>query len=217
VSASGALILALLIAASPAVAEQIVPPAARDVTPPGVTPGPTGVGPLIREPPPPRAPEPPRWRRYFLPVTADAATFVIDSLTISIAGVTPPAVGDTCTFTDGEPWPCGHTALYALRMFLRGRAVECYFPPVEGLAEVIAPCRVGQTDLGLWLLKSGWARTNDLATSDYLTAMAEARCARLGMWRGVERPDFCPGAVETEAAPQPHSQDQTSSGPSLPD
>ncbi len=54
-----------------------VPPPSRDVTPPGFTPAPITSGPLIREPLPPPPPEKPRWHRYFLPVTTDAATFVV--------------------------------------------------------------------------------------------------------------------------------------------
>lgn len=216
--ARGVLILALVLAASPALAQEIVPPPSRDVTPPGVTPGPSGEGPLIREPVPPPPPEPPRWRRYFLPVTTDAATFEIDGhLTIRIAGVTPPAVDDTCRFADGEPWPCGRTALHALRMFLRGRAIECFFPPADGLDEVTAPCRVGGTDLGHWLLASGWGRANDLATSEYLTAVAEARCANLGAWQGEERPDYCPGRPEPEPAVGPPLEPDSGSGPWLPE
>ena len=202
VSAVRALVLALILAASSASAQEIVAPAVRDVTPPGVTPGPTGEGPLIREPAPPRPPDPPRWRRYFLPVTTDAATFAIDDrLTIQISGVTPPAVDETCAFADGEPWPCGRTALHALRMYLRGRAVECFLPPVDGVAEAIAPCRVGGADLGNWLLAAGWARPNDLATEAYRTAAAGARCANLGIWRGAARPDYCPELPAVEPEP----------------
>lgn len=183
-----------------ALAQDIVPPV-RDVTPPGVTRAPAGEGPLVREVPPPRPPEPPRWRRFFLPATTDAATFVIDgTLTIRVSGVTPPAIDDTCAFAGGEAWPCGRTALHALRMFLRGRAVECYFPPLDGLAEVVAPCRVGGVDLGAWLLASGWARANELATDEYLSASADAHCAGLGIWQGSERPGYCPEEPAAESA-----------------
>jgi endonuclease YncB( thermonuclease family) len=187
---------------STVLAQEIVPPTVRNVTPPGVTPGPAGEGPLIREAPPPKPPEPPKWRRFFLPETADAATFVIDGkLTIQVSGVTPPAVDDVCAFPDGSPWPCGRTALHALRMFLRGRAVECYFPPLGEAVEVVAPCRVGETDLGHWLLESGWARANDLSTDEYLSASATARCANLGIWQGAGRPDYCPEPAALEVVP----------------
>ncbi len=185
--------LALLASASGALPQETVAPAVRDVTAPGITPGPSGNGPLVREAVPAPPPEPPRWRRYFLPATVDAGTFVIDGrLTIRVSGVAPPAVDHTCTFAGGEAWPCGRTALHALRMFLRGRAIECLFPYADALAEVTAPCRVGATDLGAWLLSSGWAEPDELATDAYRAAALAARCAKLGLWRGAERPRGCP-------------------------
>lgn len=193
---------ALAFALSPALAGEIVAPAVRDVTPPGITPGPAGDGPLVRAPAPPSPPEPPRWRRYFLPVTTDAATFQVrGGLTIRIAGVTPPVLDDACAFADGTAWPCGRTALHRLRMYLRGRAVECFFPFSDALAEVTAPCRVGGTDLGLWLLAAGWARANDLATDAYLSAAAGPRCARRGIWQGSEPPGYCPSPSPARASP----------------
>ena len=190
--ARSAILLAFVVFVSVGRAEEIVAPATRDVTPPGVMPAPEGEGPLVREPAPPRPPEPARWRRYFLPVTTDAATFLVKTQTIRIAGVLPPAVDEVCHLADASEWPCGQTALYSLRMFLRGRAVECYFPPAEGATDIIAPCRVGKTDLGLWLLGQGWAKPSDLATSEYLTASLGARCAGTGVWRGTGKPEICP-------------------------
>ena len=198
-------------------AQEIVPPAARDVTPPGVTPGPSVDGPLLREAVPPPPPEPPRWRRYFLPPTTDAATFVIDGkLTIQVSGVTPPAVDDTCTFAGGEQWPCGRTALHALRMFLRGRAVECLFPYADSLTEVTAPCRVGGMDIGGWLLASGWAKPNELATGEYRETAAVARCSNLGLWQGAERPSDCPQPVQSDV-PREIESGEPPSSPWLPD
>jgi endonuclease YncB( thermonuclease family) len=200
VRAIAAIVIAF--AAVTASAQEIVPPAVRNVTPPGITPGPVVDGPLVREPTPPKPPEPARWRRYVLPATTDAATFFIDRrLTIHIAGVTPPAVDATCTFADGSAWPCGRIALNAFRLFLAGRPVECYFPPIDAEADVTAPCRIGKTDLGTWLLRNGWARTNELATDAYLSASAEAHCANLGIWKDTARPDYCPPRAVSQPEP----------------
>jgi endonuclease YncB( thermonuclease family) len=78
-----------------------------------------------------------------------------------------------------------------LRRFLHGRAVECYFPQVEGVDEVTAPCRVGRQDIGLWLLENGWARPNAIATDDYRGAATTAACDRLGLHRGETAPGDC--------------------------
>jgi endonuclease YncB( thermonuclease family) len=192
VTAFARALLALALLISPAAAEDVVAPATRDVTGAGMTPGPVVDGPLIREAVPPRPPDPPRWRRYFLPATTDAATFVVNTLVIHIAGVTPPAADATCMLADGTPWPCGRVALYSFRRFLHGRAAECLLPYIDGAADVTAPCRIAKTDLALWLLQQGWARPSDLATAEYWTASAQARCAGIGLWRDTPKPDFCP-------------------------
>lgn len=176
-------------------AREIVAPPSRDVTPPGVTPAPAVDGPLFREPVPPPPPAPPRWRKFFLPRTSDAATLHVDERTIHISGVTPPTADAVCHRTDGSIWPCGRAALYAFRMFIGGRAVECYFPTVDGATDITAPCRIGRTDLGLWLVSQGWVMPDDLATDDYRSAAAEARCARRGLWRWTQ--------PEEAACPEP--------------
>lgn len=169
-------------------APEIVAPPSRDVTPPGVTPGPAGEGPLLREPTPPRPPDPPRWRRFFLPKTSDAATLHVDEGTIHISGVTAPAADAVCRRSDGTTWPCGRAALHAFRMFIGGRAVECFLPPIEDAVDITAPCRIGRTDLGLWLTEQGWVTPDDLATDDYRKAAEDARCAKRGLWKWTEQP-----------------------------
>jgi endonuclease YncB( thermonuclease family) len=166
---------------------EIVAPASRDVTPSGVTPGPAGEGPLVREPTPPQPPDPPRWRKFFLPNTSDASTLHVDERTIRVSGVKAPAADAVCRRSDGSEWPCGRAALYAFRMFIGGRAVECYFPEVEGAVDITAPCRIGRTDLGLWLAQQGWVTPDDLATDAYREAAQGARCAKRGLWRWTEQ------------------------------
>jgi endonuclease YncB( thermonuclease family) len=190
-----ATVFILVVQAAPTASAQdgdpgvVVPPPSRDVTPSGATRAPPGDGPLLREAVPPPPPDPPRWRRFFLPATIDAATFKAGDLTIRISGVTPPTADQTCPATDGEAWPCGRTALFALRMFLRGRAVECYFPRPDGVADITAPCRVGKTDLGMWLLEQGWVKPDAIATDDYRKAARRAECVGRGLWRGISPTD----------------------------
>jgi endonuclease YncB( thermonuclease family) len=145
---------------------------------------------LVREYVPPPPPDPARWRRFFLPETRDAATFAADKLTIRISGVAAPAVDQICHAGDSD-WPCGKTALFSFRLFLRGRAVECYFPRPDDASEIVAPCRVGKTDLGLWLLSQGWAKPDGNATDEYRSASHKAACSGLGLWKGEAKPSDC--------------------------
>jgi endonuclease YncB( thermonuclease family) len=192
--AAGAAMLALcFLLPAPVFAEEpeIVPPASRDVTPPGMTPGPAGAGPLVREAVPPPAPDPPRWHRFFLPVTTDAATFVSGGLTIKVAGVVPPSRSETCPEKDGATWPCGEVALGSLRRFLLGRAVECWFGPADTGPQITVACRVGKADIGLWLVSQGWAKPAADASGAYRQAADAARCGQRGLWRDGGR-DRCP-------------------------
>jgi endonuclease YncB( thermonuclease family) len=173
-------------------AQVVILPPPRDVTPPGMTPGPEVKGPLERVAPPSAPPPQARWWRFFLPETTNAATFKAENKTIRVAGVEPPPVDASCPVAGGDSWPCGRTALYSLRRFLHGRAIECYFPESSDLAEVTAPCRVGTRDIGLWLLSEGWARPNDLATDEYRSAATRAVCGQRGIWRGQQSPSDCP-------------------------
>ena len=191
-----ALLLATLLTPSlPVRADQVyypeeVPPPSRDVTPPGFTPAPITSGPLIREPLPPPPPEKPRWNRYFLPVTTDAATFVAGGRTIRLAGVDALPRGGVCKLSDGDNWPCGTTALFALRRFLAGRAIECFFLRSDKSDPLVAPCRIGKLDIGLWLVTQGWVKPD--ASDSYRKAAEAAHCAGLGLWRDAARDATCP-------------------------
>jgi endonuclease YncB( thermonuclease family) len=175
-------------------ANDTAPAAVRNVTPPNFTPGPTVSGPLEREPVPPPPPDPPRWHRFNLPMTSDSATFMAGDRVISVAGVTPPARTDTCPTAEGGRWPCGTMALWALRHFLLGRPVECFFGPADDAPQITAACRVGKTDVALWLLTNGWAKPADSASDAYHQAALSAECARRGLWRGQAMPANCPPA-----------------------
>ena len=182
-------------------AAEAVAPATRDVSPPGITPPAITGGPLVRVPVPPLPPDPPRWRRFFLPATADAATFTVGVLAVHIAGVASLAPDASCPDADGASWPCGETALFSFRRFLHGRAVECYLaPPAADAKDVTAACRIGAIDLGGWLLTAGWAKPGEGATDAYRSDAAAAECAGIGIWRGAAKPASCPPATTTAAA-----------------
>jgi endonuclease YncB( thermonuclease family) len=137
----------------------------------------------------PPTPLGPGWHRFFLPETTDAATFVVRDLTIRIAGVLPLPREATCNKADDESWPCGDVALDKFRHFLLGRPVYCFLSADQSHS-LEAPCRVGRTDLGTWLLVEGWAKAAPSASRKYRQAADDARCAGRGLWHGIdERPE----------------------------
>jgi endonuclease YncB( thermonuclease family) len=164
-------------------AREIVPRASRNVTPPGVTPGPPVTGPLVRVPTPPKPePEPPppqpRVERLFRPVVDSAGALTTAAGRISLAGIEAPEPEATCG-EGSAAWPCGRVARAELMRFIRGRAIECHVPPGEEDIPESTRCSVAGTDIGEWLVRQGWARP---AVEAYADAAREAEEARRGLW-----------------------------------
>ncbi len=111
----------------------------------------------------------------FKPVAEQAGVIVAAGRTVTLAGVDPLPVDEICGADAGNPWPCGMAARTAFRGFLRGRAVRCEFPKGDVPAQVVVPCRLGNRDLGEWLVANGWARAADDVYKDQAEAAEEAK------------------------------------------
>jgi endonuclease YncB( thermonuclease family) len=167
---------------------EIVPFATRDVTPPGITPGPPVTGPLVRVPSPiprkPRRKPAPRTQRLLNPEIPSAGTLLTSSELVQIAGIEAPQLEATCG-TGDQAWPCGVVAREQLRRFIRGRAIGCEIPPGADELPEITRCRVSGRDIGEWLVLQGWAKPSGPV---YTQAGAEAARARRGIWGRGSRP-----------------------------
>lgn len=93
----------------------------------------------------------------FRPIANAAGVFEAMGYTVTVAGMDIVAPEETCVF-QGEAWPCGALARTAFRSFLRGRAVTCALPAGQDQKNVAADCRVGDQNVGEWLVSNGWAR-----------------------------------------------------------
>jgi endonuclease YncB( thermonuclease family) len=171
----------------PAIGE-IVPPAQRNVTPDSFTPGPDVSGPLVRiqgnKPPPPK----PRYKRFFQVLVVSAGSLRTSHTQLRLAGVSGPPVDELCDGArTGAKWPCGRRARAELRRLIRGRAIDCHVESQSVPARLTTDCRVGTTDLALWLVTQGWARINQTAADNLVGAMSQAKAARRGLWRQPPR------------------------------
>jgi endonuclease YncB( thermonuclease family) len=174
----------------------VVSRAVRNVTPPGVTPGPAVTGPLVRvaPPQPPKAPRPARVQRVYHPIVVSAGVIKVGGRNIEIAGVDAPEFDSTCG-EGAAAWPCGRIARAALRQFIRGRAIECVVPLGADEIPHVGSCSVGGENLSEWLVSNGWARPVGVV---YAPLEAPARQARLGLW-GDGRPDGQADALAADA------------------
>jgi len=116
----------------------------------------------------------------FAPVAEQAGVLQAEGRAITISGVEPVPVDEMCGQDAGTPWPCGMAARTAFRGFLRGRAVRCEFPDGDVPETVTVPCRLGNRDLGEWLVANGWARAADENYKDAAKAAEEAKRGLFG-------------------------------------
>ncbi|AZO01329.1 thermonuclease family protein [Mesorhizobium sp. M9A.F.Ca.ET.002.03.1.2] len=136
---------------------------------------------LAAPPRPPKTKMPDDWNgtKLFQPVALAAGVIEANGYSVAVSGIDIVGQDETCT-DDGKSWTCGTRARTAFRAFLRGRAVVCTVPPEGGRDLIAAECRVGNQDVGQWLIENGWARAAN--GGPYVEAGEKARTARKGIF-----------------------------------
>lgn len=130
---------------------------------------------------------PVRQARLFTTVDVlDGRSFRADGATVRLANVALPGPRQQCRRLDGVSEPCAERARTRLDLMTRHRPVACDLQPAATGTASAAPlagdCRVGNTDLGLRLIREGWA-TPLTDTPEHAAALAEARRIKAGVWR----------------------------------
>lgn len=136
---------------------------------------------LAGPPKPPKTKMPDDWNgtKLFQPVASAAGVIEANGYSVAISGIDIVGQDETCT-DGGTSWACGTRARTAFRAFLRGRTVVCTVPPEGGRDLIAAECRVGNQDVGQWLIENGWARPAE--SGPYVEAGEKARAARKGIF-----------------------------------
>jgi endonuclease YncB( thermonuclease family) len=113
----------------------------------------------------------------------DGRSFRSGNTTVRLAGVALPGPRQQCRRLDGVVEPCAERARTRLDLMTRHRPVACDLQPAATDSPALAgACRVGNTDLALWLIREGWA-TPLSDTPEAAAAVAEARRVKAGVWR----------------------------------
>lgn len=168
----------------PKVGEEVAP-ANRNVTPPGVLPGPAVEGPMVRVPgyvPPVRAPRP-EIRRHPRVIVETAGTFSSEAVRVRLAGIQTVGAQESCRDAAGAEWPCGRAARSALQRLIRARTVDCDAAPGAAISEYTAYCRVGPTEINRWLVEQGWARPAEGAPAGFQPLFETAQSEGRGLFR----------------------------------
>lgn len=115
----------------------------------------------------------------------DGQNLVVAGTPVRLHGAESPALAQTCLTPRALVWDCGKRAAGKLGDLIGGRPVTCVVtePLGEGVAAV---CSVsGIADLGHNMVSEGLAISNGHDRGRYLSAQAEAKSFRRGLWIGT--------------------------------
>ncbi len=143
--------------------------------------------------------KPPGRKRFYRVIVKDAGTLKTGNHLISLKGISVREEDEACKDESGKSWPCGARARTALMRLIRGRAVVCDLPPGGDQPEFSASCRIGKTDLSLWMVEQGWAEPASETNGGLAKAHDKAKRAKLGLWGGP--PQYRPEPIFNEPVP----------------
>jgi len=111
----------------------------------------------------------------------DDGTLRVRGKTIHLYGIHIPETSIICK-TAFRPPICGTRAAVALVFKLNAGWPHCEPRETHSDRSITAVCRVDDTDLSAYLLKSGWAVATADAPIEYHTLEKIARTRRIGVW-----------------------------------
>lgn len=124
----------------------------------------------------------------------DGDTLQIDGQTIQLYGIDAPELGQYCE-RGGDVWACGLEAALFLQktVTFEGPPMQCSPwgeepAPRTGGQLVVGVCQIGPKQVGLTMVRNGYAVALPESFPDYKEAEDQAREAKLGMWQS----DFVP-------------------------
>lgn len=121
----------------------------------------------------------------------DGDTLALSGRTVRIWGVDAPESGQDCEDGAGRPWRCGQQAARALADRIAGATIDCRTVEQDRYGRDVARCSADGEDLGAWLVRSGWALDyKAFSASRHADEEAQARTARIGVWRGSVTPPW---------------------------
>ena len=108
----------------------------------------------------------------------------IDGRRLRLAGIDAPEPRQTCADAQGKLYNCGRVSEMALAEKLVGKIVTCSEVVSGRTGGAIAICRLGEEDLGAWMVREGLAVAERAGEVRYGAEEAAAKQAKRGLWAG---------------------------------
>lgn len=114
----------------------------------------------------------------------DGDTIEIHGTRIRLFAIDAVEASQTCTTFQGQRWPCGREAAFALADHLAGRTVNCKPLDTDRYGRIVARCFVGDQDIAAWSVTNGWAMAWARYSIEYMGVQRRAVSSRRGIWSG---------------------------------
>lgn len=115
----------------------------------------------------------------------DGDIISINGREVRIFGIDAPELAQTCTYPDGETWPCGSVASAMMSYLVANQTLYCKEHGVDAYARPAVICDAGGTDLAKAMVYYGLAVALRPYGERYHAAEAEAKKAKRGIWNGT--------------------------------
>lgn len=114
----------------------------------------------------------------------DGDSIKLGAQNLRLAYIDAPEYYQTCKDADGREYNCGIKAREKLESLMKLGELSCKTIGKDIYNRDMSECFVGNVNVNLEMVKSGWAvvyKSKDVA---YLDAQKDAKRAKLGVWQG---------------------------------
>ena len=115
----------------------------------------------------------------------NGSTLTIDGASVTLFGIVMPAPDATCWDAHEAPYACGRQVRAELIARIGTKEPICERHVRPGGRSTEATCRIGDEDLGDWMIANGYAMPARDAPVSYRQASDRAWGRRAGLWAGV--------------------------------
>lgn len=118
----------------------------------------------------------------------DGDTLDIGGQRVRLEGIDAPEAQQTCGGGWFGTWKCGNSATAALRWMTGGRRVDCVAAGRDKYGRVLGWCTADGRDVNAEMVRTGYAWAFVKYSTRYRALEAEARHAKVGIWKGEAEP-----------------------------
>lgn len=121
-------------------------------------------------------------------VVIDGDTVEIGGERIRLEGIDAPEADQTCNGGWFGTWKCGRAATEQLRWLTGGRRVDCESAGRDKYGRVLGWCSADGRDINAEMVRTGHAWAFVRYSTRYQSVEADARKAKVGIWKGDAEP-----------------------------